>query len=225
MISAAALRFDGLPRMDEAAPPQAPSARAGAVSADVDSTVELVTRARAGDSAAFEDLVARYQSRLQGWAHGRLPYFARGALDTHDLVQITLVRVLKKLPEFQPRHAGAFRDYVWTTLWNEIRDLVRKHRRHGPSEPLDHEMPSDAPSPLEQAIGSEVLDRYERALERMRPDDREAIVARIEMGLPYPDVAAFLGKPSIDAAHRAVSRALVRLAEEMAHERKRTVVR
>ena len=35
------------------------------------------------------------------------------------------------------------------------------------------------------------------------------------MGLPYTEVAAALGKPSVAAAHMAVSRALVRLAEEM----------
>jgi DNA-directed RNA polymerase specialized sigma24 family protein len=36
------------------------------------------------------------------------------------------------------------------------------------------------------------------------------------MGHSYADVAEALGKPSIAAAHMAVSRALVRLAKEMA---------
>ena len=39
---------------------------------------------------------------------------------------------------------------------------------------------------------------------------------RIEMNYPYADIATALGKPSIAAAQMAVSRALVRLAEEMA---------
>jgi RNA polymerase sigma-70 factor (ECF subfamily) len=45
--------------------------------------------------------------------------------------------------------------------------------------------------------------------------DRKAIIARIELGLPYTDVAQALGKPSVAAAHVAVSRALVKLAKEM----------
>ena len=53
-------------------------------------------------------------------------------------------------------------------------------------------------------------------MERLRPEDREAIIARIEMGLEYSEVAEALGKPSIPAAHMAVSRALVKLAKEMA---------
>ena len=39
------------------------------------------------------------------------------------------------------------------------------------------------------------------------------------MGLSYAEVAEALGKPTAAAAHMAVSRALVRLAEEMSHER------
>jgi RNA polymerase sigma-70 factor (ECF subfamily) len=86
---------------------------------------------------------------------------------------------------------------------------------------LDSAQPAVDASPLEEAIGQEALERYEAALTRLRPDDREAIVARIELGLSYPEIMTALGKPSIPATHMAVSRALVRLAEEMAHDRSR----
>ena len=68
-------------------------------------------------------------------------------------------------------------------------------------------------------MGSEVFARYEAAMERLRPEEREAVIARVELGLSHAEVAEALGKPSAAAAHMAVSRALVRLAEEMAHER------
>jgi RNA polymerase sigma-70 factor (ECF subfamily) len=58
-------------------------------------------------------------------------------------------------------------------------------------------------------------------LARLRPEDRELIIARIEMGLSYAEIQKMFEKPSIAAVHMAVSRALVKLAEEMAHERKR----
>ena len=41
------------------------------------------------------------------------------------------------------------------------------------------------------------------------------------MGLPHAEIAVMFDKPSVAAVHMALSRALVRLAEEMAHERKR----
>jgi DNA-directed RNA polymerase specialized sigma24 family protein len=65
------------------------------------------------------------------------------------------------------------------------------------------------------AIGRETLDRYEEALARLTVDDREAIIARVELGLSHHEIAEALGKPSDDAARMAVARALVRLVKEM----------
>lgn len=222
MIGAFVAELTVLPLMDHEAPRHSTAAR-GVPNEDPDaeSSFELVIRARDGDQAAMDELFTRYTPRLTRWAHGRLPHSARGAYDTQDLVQLTLTKVFQHVKTFEPRHPGAFRDYVWTTLWNAIRDLARQYQRRGPADPLDSAIIGNSPSPLEEAIGHEVLDRYEHALERLRPDDREAIIARIEMGLPYADVAAALSKPSVEAAHMAVSRALMRLAREMAHERKR----
>ena len=83
---------------------------------------------------------------------------------------------------------------------------------------LDEQHVDPAPSPLEEAIGGQALDAYERALERLRPEEREAIVARVEMGLSYEELAASLQKPSADAARKFAQRALIRLAEEMDRE-------
>jgi RNA polymerase sigma-70 factor (ECF subfamily) len=183
---------------------------------EAQSSIELVRRARSGDTAAENELCARYLPRLQRWAHGRLPAWARGALDTHDLVQDTFIQVLKRLGDFEPRHEGAFHGYLRQALINRVRDEIRRANRHAPPQPLDPAKAGSDPSPLEEAIGSESLERYESALQRLRPTDREAIMLRIELNYPYADIATALGKPSIAAAQMAVSRALVRLAEEMA---------
>jgi RNA polymerase sigma-70 factor (ECF subfamily) len=70
-------------------------------------------------------------------------------------------------------------------------------------------------SPIEEAIGREAVEAYERALERLKPEEREAIIARVEMGYTYEELAQALGKPTPDAARKTAQRALVRLAEEM----------
>lgn len=219
-MSTATAVFGRLPYMDQALPagprridpdPRAPTSAAEA-------TYDLVQRARSGDESAADVLFTRYEARLRRWAHGRLPAQSRGALDTQDLVQETLIKVFQRLPAFEPRHPGAFRDYVWTTMWNAIRDLARKHKRRGPSDPIEaHDLTTGEPSPLERAIGREALDRFDAAMERLRADDREAIIMRIELGFSHAEIAEALGKPSAAAAHMAVSRALVRLAQEMTH--------
>ena len=187
----------------------------------VTSSFDLVLRANSGDRPALDALLARYLPRLQRWAHGRLPPAARGALQTHDLVQDTLMKVIERLPSFNPRHEGAFQGYVRTALLNRVRDLARQHQRRGPSVPLESDLAGEECSPLELAVGQQTLERYEAALDRLRPDDKALIVARIELDLPYAEIAAMFEKPSVAAAQVALSRALVKLAEEMAHERQR----
>ncbi len=70
-------------------------------------------------------------------------------------------------------------------------------------------------SPLEEAIGAEAAARYIAALARLEPEEREAIIGRVEMEYSYADLAEVLGKPTADAARKAARRALLRLAEEM----------
>lgn len=182
---------------------------------------ELVIRAKDGDERARDTLLQRYQPRMRRWAHGRLPNGARGAYETHDLVQEALLQVVNNLHRFNPRHEGAFQGYVRTILSNRIRDLARQATRRGTAQPLDDDLAGHEFSPLDQAIGTETRERYEAALAQLRPEDRELIVARIEMGLAYKELVVMFDKPSVSAVTMAVRRALVRLAEGMAHERER----
>ena len=180
------------------------------------STLSLLTRAKAGDQDALDDLFARYLPTLTRWARGRLPQRGRDASDTHDLGQDTLLQTFKKIEGFEHRGEGAFQAYLRQAVLNRIRDCLRKADRRPQREELDEEAPDDAAlSPLESAIGSEALERYDAALDRLDEGDRELVVARVELGLSYSEVAAATGKPSPNAARMAVSRALVKLAQEI----------
>lgn len=184
----------------------------------VDTTFDLVERAKAGDDDALNRLFARYMPSLRRWASGRLPRWTRDLMDTDDLVQETVVRAVKRIDQFESRHEGALQAYLRQAIVNRIRDEVRRAKRSPAPSALDENAKSPDASPLEAAIGGEALERYEAALARLRPDEREAIIARVEMDGSYRDVATALGKPSADAARMAVSRALVRLAQEMSRE-------
>jgi RNA polymerase sigma-70 factor (ECF subfamily) len=60
-----------------------------------------------------------------------------------------------------------------------------------------------------------MLEEYDAALQRLKPEEREAVVSRVEFGLSYAEIADVLKKPSANTARMTVTRALVRLAEEM----------
>jgi RNA polymerase sigma factor (sigma-70 family) len=135
--------------------------------------------------------------------------------DTDDLVQDTLIRSVANLGHFEARGEGALQAYLRGAVMNRIRDEIRRRRRTPHIGALDSAIPAGGQSPLETAIGAEALAKYDRALERLDPETREAVIARIEMGCSYAEVAELMQKPSADAARMMVSRALVRLAEEM----------
>jgi RNA polymerase sigma-70 factor (ECF subfamily) len=180
-----------------------------------DSTLSLLTRARNGDGQALEDLLARYLPVLSRWATGRLPIPARDLVDTADLVQETLIGTFKRLDGFEHRGEGALYAYLRQAVLNRIRDELRKARRRPERMDLDEGQPDDGLSPLEKAIGREAVERYEAALQRLSEGERDLIVARLELGLTYGEMADVLGKNSPDAARMAVGRALTRLAEEL----------
>ena len=180
-----------------------------------DTTFELVERAKGGDREALDRLFTRFMPGLRRWASGRLPRWTRGMMDTDDLVQETVIRAVKRMEAFESRHEGALQAYLRQAVMNRIRDEVRRAKRSPVPIELNGDQTDPSASPLETAIGEEAVARYEAALARLRPEEREAVVARIEMDGTYQDVAQALGKPSADAARMAVSRALLRLAEEM----------
>jgi RNA polymerase sigma-70 factor, ECF subfamily len=181
-------------------------------------TAELLTRARDGDEAALNALYERLVPPLRRWARGRLPTYARDLAETQDLVQDTVLHSLRHLGHFDDRHQGALQAYLRQAVLNRIRDEIRRHHRRPRLSELDPSHPDDGVSPLEQAIGQERLERYESALQRLRPIDREAIIARLELQYDYREVAEALGKSSPDAARVAVTRAIARLVAEMTRE-------
>lgn len=193
---------------------------AAATPSSAETTVELLARARTGDRPAIDRLFERCLPPLRRWARGRLPQYARHLLDTDDLVQETAVRMLGHVESFEPRSEGALQAYLRQALANRIRDEIRFVSRRPLTSPIEPGMQhvDEQASPLEQAIGLEALEKYEAALKRLRPADREAIVARIELQYSYQQLAEALGKPSVEAARMAVARALVRLANQMHHE-------
>jgi RNA polymerase sigma-70 factor (ECF subfamily) len=189
--------------------------RSESVPPEAESTFHLLDRANAGDREALDLLFARYLKPLQRWASGRLPAWARAAADTHDLVQDTLLNAFRKIGNFEPKREGAFQAYLRQAVLNRLRDHLRRVQARPQTEWMADRHDETGVSPLEHAIGMEMFERYERALSRLSTDEQEAIIGRVEMENTYDELAKNLGKPSADAARMAVTRALVRLAEEM----------
>ena len=181
---------------------------------DLGSTAELFRRARAGDRNALNALYNRIWTVLCRVAHGRLPKCARGLTDTQDIVQNAMVNALKAINTFEPQYPGAFLAYMHRCVINEVHTQIRKANRRPSSGPVSPDLPVDGPSPYDDAVGTETRDRYECALAKLSEEDQQIIIARVEMGFSYSEIAK-LNNIHVNAARMRVARALVRLAEVM----------
>ena len=179
------------------------SAKAG------DSTAELVLKAKVGDRSAENEIVRRSLPRLKRFAHGRLPSRVRHGYDTEDIVQDSMLHTLQRLSTFDPTRPGGLQAYLRVAIQNRVRDECRRPVRFGSSEALA-DVVDERPSPFDQAREKEIARRQHLALESLRPADRSLLVARIDLGYDYKQIARLFDKPSPDAARVAVHRALRR---------------
>jgi RNA polymerase sigma factor (sigma-70 family) len=196
--------------------PELHPARPGAEYLTPEATIELLERAKRGDDTALDTLLQRCIPVLRRWARGRLPQSARGMQETADLVQDAVFSAMRRLDAFEARHQGALQAYLRLAVMNRIRDVIRQQKRRPQQVELPDALEAKGVSALEQVIGSENVDRYDAAVQRLKPEDREAIIGRLELQHSYEELAVVLNKPSAAAARMAVMRAMKRLAGELA---------
>ena len=182
--------------------------------ADSSSESRLLEEARQGSSRAADALFERYRSWLRERVRGRLPPWARGSLDTSDLVQDALHHTFARLSGFQSNRASALRVYLRRGVENRIRDEMRRatRRRHviAPEQPI--RASEDGAPQLQQLRDVQAWRRYVDGLKCLKPRERRLIVGRAELGYTYRQLALVERLPSADAARMALKRALVRLS-------------
>jgi RNA polymerase sigma-70 factor (ECF subfamily) len=151
----------------------------------------LVVRARAGDRAAFEELVRR-TSRL---------VFARLYLDVgrsdraEDLLQETFLLAFRSLHRLED--ADGFRPWLLTIAHNVLIDDARRSSRLKRTAPTADmhlsELPSPGPAPDEMAERSEVRQRVLSVLRSLPTEYRLALTLRYITGADYETISEQLG--------------------------------
>ncbi len=177
---------------------------------------DLLRRARRGDRSAVDALFVRLFPWLRRRARGRLPGWARGFVDTSDVVQDALLHTMRRIAGFESASSVAFRAYLLRAVDHRIQDEMRRVGRRDTRGGLEAEglVASDA-SPLQQLIADEAWERYLGALRRLTPRERRLVVGRAELGYSFKQLALVADRASPEAARKALRRALVRLSREM----------
>lgn len=181
-----------------------------------ESTDALRRKVQHGDKSALWRLMELNLAPLRRWAHRRLPPWARSVTDTSDLVQEAVVRTIARLGSIDLGQRGALQAYLRQAVSNRIADEFRVVARRGVAAPIEESYPSHLPSPFETAVASDIESRYKRALTCLSERDRTLIVGHVELHYSLEQLACMTDR-TVGATRVALSRALVKLANEMGH--------
>jgi RNA polymerase sigma-70 factor (ECF subfamily) len=180
----------------------------------IDTPHSLLQRLRRpDDGAAWEKFVALYTPLFERWAK-RLGHSQH---DTADLVQETLLVVVKALPDFEHRGPGSFRAWLRTILRNRWIDWARK------STPLAGSGLAAIADPNPDSVlvfedeeyRTELAERMLRLIQdEFEPTTWQAFLMFAVGGKPAAEVASELGL-SANAVYLGKARILRRLREEL----------
>ena len=169
-------------------------------------THSLVEQAQAGDRAAFEQLVAKFQGPLEAAVRGAIDPGLRATVDVDGILQETFLRAFKCVDRFAWRGEGSFSAWLRGIARNIVLDTLRKRRpAHGLT--LAETMAVEDVSPSRAARRGERFDRLEEALGGLRPDHRQVLVLSRLKGLSIAEIAARMER-SPDAVKKLLARAL-----------------
>jgi RNA polymerase sigma-70 factor (ECF subfamily) len=143
----------------------------------------LVRRCLAGDRAAFEQLVARYQKPVYNAALRLL----RDPEEARDIAQTTFLNAFMHLADYDPSYK--FYSWIYRIAINESLHVVQKRRL---VEVVSDEEADDAPGPEALVESEQTAKAVEDALMRVKPELRIVIVLRHFLHLSYQDMSDVL---------------------------------
>jgi RNA polymerase sigma-70 factor (ECF subfamily) len=186
---------------------------------------DVVARARAGSEAAYRELIGRYQRPVFSLVYRMV----RDREKAEDLAQETFIKVLNALDRYDPKYK--FSSWIFKIAHNAALDHLRKKEPETLSldgsphaETADEAsasavlVASDEENPEEYAESRELGGEIERAIARLRPEYRTAIVLCHVEGLPYEEIAETMGVP-LGTVKTFIHRARNELRGHLAHLR------
>ena len=186
---------------------------------------EIVALAKAGREAAYRELVRRYERPVFSLIYRMV----RDRALAEDLSQETFVKVLNALESYRPEYK--FSSWVFKIANNAAIDQLRRREVDtlsldgAPDARTADEVEATAlqaadrqESPLAELESRELGSEIERAVGRLRPEYRTAILLRHVEGRSYEEIAEVMDLP-LGTVKTYIHRARLELREYLAHLR------
>ena len=162
-----------------------------------DPDAALMLRVRAGDFAAFEELVNKYKQPVMNLAYRTL----RDATEAEDLAQHVFLQVFKSAHRYEV--AAKFSTWLFTIARNLCLNEIRRRSRH-PADSLDEPAFDDDAQPRRQVadvknfgptdslLQGELADKIEEAIATLPEKQRTAILLCRGEEHSYEEIAGIL---------------------------------
>lgn len=149
---------------------------------------ELVSRAKGGDDAAFEQLVTMHEKKI----YALCLRMCENAEDAQEAAQDAFLAAWTGLANF--REDAAFSTWLYRLAVNACTDILRRRKRKGQGVSLDDEeifleIEDASPTPERALEQKETVALVGEALAALPPDYRQALILRELHGLSYQEIA------------------------------------
>lgn len=163
----------------------------------------LVRRCVQGDATAWEELVRLHSKRIYNLCYR----FTGSSSDSEDLTQEVFIKLYRTVGSYEPAK-GAFTTWITTMTRNLLVDHYRRTREERMTDSLDAAPAADEdaptmaerledsqPSPQAKVVTRETQTLVQKALEKISPDLRQAVILRDLQDMDYKEIAQVLKVP------------------------------
>ncbi len=160
----------------------------------------VITRAKAGDRRALEELCSRHAPRVERLAR----HLLADPEDARDAGQDALAKICTKLGQF--RGESAFSTWLHRLVVNACRDVAARRLAQRCEELVEDGRASQEPGPARAAELSELRAELRDELAGLPSDQARVVVLKDALGFSFPEISAASGMPVGTAkcyAHRA----------------------
>ncbi len=141
-----------------------------------------------GDDSALTQIVADYKDGLILYING----YVRNLHTAEELMEETFFRIIVKRPRFFAKYS--FKTWLYTIARNIAVDYIRKNSRLLPLSDCEFDAASDEEAPLAQLIREDRKIAVHRALQKLKPEYRDALFLTYFAQLKNAETAKVMGK-------------------------------
>jgi RNA polymerase sigma factor (sigma-70 family) len=184
-----------MPATTETVPEELPAA--GAHTRRPDPDLDLVERARDGDTRAFDALVEKYTPKLYGLVY----HMTSNREDTNDILQDVFAKAYRALKRF--RGKSSFYTWIYSIATNMTLNFLKKRnrRRTLSLDDVDLTIENDPDyieatsksDPVREAGLSELQERLNVAMQQLSVDHRAVVTMFDIQGMPHAEISKILG--------------------------------